>query len=89
MGPFLEEPREPRQLKPQEERAQSKGRRAIKRGPVSVTGPRVPLPGHRFHLQAFGSPCGGPLNCLIVGHTAGFNCIGPRGASKGIGLGHT
>ena len=27
------------------------------------------------------------MNCLIVGHSPGFNCIGSRGASKNIGLG--
>ena len=26
-------------------------------------------------LQALGSPCGGPFNCLIVGHSPGFNCV--------------
>ena len=39
--------------------------------------PSVPLKGALF-------------NCLIVGHSPGFNCIGPRGgASKTIGLGRT
>ena len=28
-------------------------------------------------------------NCPIVGHSPGFNCIGPRGASKNFGLGWT
>ena len=38
--------------------------------------------------RALSSPYGGALfNCLIVGHSPGFNCIGPRGASKNIGLG--
>ena len=27
------------------------------------------------------------FNCQIVGHSPGFNCVGPRGASKNIGLG--
>ena len=48
---------------------QLKGLRAINRGPVPVTGPSVPLLGALF-------------NCLLVGHSPGFNCIGPRGASK-------
>ena len=47
-----------------------------KRGPVPVTEPSVPLTGALFY-------------CLIVGHSPGFNCVGPRGASKNIGLGRT
>ena len=46
--------------------------------------------------RAIGSPfgpsaplTGALLNCLIVGQSPGFNCIGPRGASKNIGLGQT
>ena len=53
--------------------------------------------------RALGSPYGaiGPpywpsvpltealFNCLIVGHSPDFNCTGPRGASKNIGLGRT
>ena len=38
--------------------------------------------GHRFSIQALGSPYGGPFNCLIVGHSPGFNCMGPQRASK-------
>ena len=45
---------------------------------------------------AIGSPyrpsvphTGALFNCLIVGHIPGFNCTGPRGASKNIGLGRT
>ena len=55
---------------------QSKG------GPASVTGPSVPLTG------AIGSrvPVTGALLIVTV---PGFNCIGPRGASKNIGLGQT
>ena len=45
--------------------------------------------GHRSPLQALGSPYRGLFNCLIVGHIPGFNCTGPRGASKNIGLGRT
>ena len=72
------------------------GTGAIKRGSVQ-------LKGARFLLQALGSPYGAisspcrpsvPLtgalfNCLIVGHSSGFNCIGLRGASKNKGLGRT
>ena len=48
---------------------QLKGACAIKRGPVSVTGPSVP---------GTGAP---PLfNSLIVGHSPDFNCMGPRGS---------
>ena len=56
--------------------------KAIKRGAVPVTGPLVLVTGHR-------SPIGGPLHCLIVIHSPGFNCVGPQCASKNIGLGRT
>ena len=49
---------------------------------VPDTGPSVLLTGPQFLLEAL-------LNCLIVGHRIGFNCIGPRGTSKNIGLGQT
>ena len=39
-----------------------------------LTRPSVPLTGLRFSLQ---------------GHSPGFSCIGPLGASKSIGLGRT
>ena len=42
-------------------------------GSVPLTEPSVPLTGALF-------------NCLIVGHSRGFNCIGPRGASKNIAV---
>ena len=42
----------------------------------SPYGPSVPL-------------TGALSNCLIVGRSPGFNCIGPRNASKNIGLGRT
>ena len=48
-------------------------------------GPSVPLTGPPFPLRGGG----GLFNCLIVGHSLGFNCIGPWGASKTIGLGRT
>ena len=49
-----------------------------------VTGPSVPLTGPRFPLR------GALLNCLIVGHSPGFDLhMDPRGASKNIGLGWT
>ena len=66
---------------------QLKGFRAKAR--FLLQGPRFPIRGHRFPLQALGSPWRGPFNCLIVGHNPGFNCIGPRGVSKNIGLGLT
>ena len=44
-------------------------------------GPWFPLRGRRFPLEALGSP-DGALYCLIVGHSLGFDCIGPRGASR-------
>ena len=43
---------------------------------VPDTAPSVPL-------------TGALSNCLVVGHSPGFNCIGPRGASKNIDLGRT
>ena len=43
---------------------------------VSVAGPRFPLAEALF-------------NGRIVGHSPGFNCIGPQDASKNIGLGRT
>ena len=64
--------------------------RAIKRGPVLVTGPPVPGTGPSVPLTGPLFPIRGPLfNSLIVGHNPGFHCIGPRGASKNIGLGRT
>ena len=69
---------------------QLKGVRAIKRGLVPVTGPSVPLTGPSVPLTGPRFPLRGPFfNCLIVGHSPGFNCIGPRGASKNRGLGRT
>ena len=54
---FLRDPREARQLKPQQEDGcNEKGFCAIKRGPVAVTGPSVLIRGHRL-----GSPYGGPF----------------------------
>ena len=47
-----------------------------------LQGPRFPLRGHQFLVQALGSAYGALLNCLIVGH-------GPRGDSKNVGLGRT
>ena len=61
------------------------------------------LKGSGSRYRALGSPYGAlgspyrpsvPLtgalsNCLIVGHSPDFNCIGPRYASKNIGLGWT
>ena len=38
--------------------------------------PLVPLTGALF-------------SCLIVGHSPGLNCIGPRGGSQSMGLGRT
>ena len=38
---------------------------------------------------ALGSPTGALFHCLTVGHSPGFKCIGPRGASRNIGLGRT
>ena len=52
---------------------QIRGRRAIKRAQFTLS-----------------SPYGAPLewsNCWS--QSAGFNCIGPQGASKNIGLGQT
>ena len=48
----------------------------MKRGPVPITGPSVPLTGPIF-------------NCLIASHSPGFNCIGLPGASNNVGLGQT
>ena len=62
---------------------QLKGFRAITRGPVPATEPSVPDTGPLVPLT------GALFNCLIVGHSPGFNCRGPRGASKNIGLGRT
>ena len=62
----------------------------LKRGPVPVTGPSVPDTGPSVPDTGPSFPLTGALcNCLIVGHSPGFNCIGPRGASKNIGLGRT
>ena len=52
----------------------------MKRGFVELKGARFLLQGPRFPYRAIGSP-------YIVGHSSGFNCTGPRGASKKIGLG--
>ena len=44
----------------------------------------------REHQESPSVPLTGALvNCLIVGHSSGFNCIGERGASKNIGLDRT
>ena len=51
--------------------------------PAPVRGPLVLLTGPRFPLM------GALFSCLIVGHSPGFDCIGPRGASKNIGLAQT
>ena len=60
---------------------QLKGARFLLQGPrFPFTGPSVPLTGPRFLLRE-------PFfffDCLVVGHSPGFNCIGPRGASKNI-----
>ena len=62
----------------------------LKGGAVPVTGPSVPLTGPSVPLTGLLVPLTGALfNCLIVGHSPGFNCIGLRGASKNIGLGRT
>ena len=55
----------------------------LKGGPVPVTGPSVLLTGPSVPLT------GALFNCVIVGRSPGFNCTGPRGASKNIGLGRT
>ena len=56
---------------------------AIKRGLVPVTGPSFPLSGPSVPLTSPRFPLrGGLFNYLIVGHSPGFNCIFPRGASK-------
>ena len=69
---------------------QLKGFCAIKRGPVPVTGPSVSDTGSSVPLTGHWLPLGGALfNYLIVGHSPGFNCIGPLYASKNIGLGRT
>ena len=56
---------------------------------VVCQGPRFPLRGHRFPYRPSVPLTGALFNCPIVGHSPGFNCIGPRGASKSIGLGQT
>ena len=69
---------------------QLKGFCAIKRGPVPVTGPSVPDTGPSVPLTEPSVPLTGAFfNCLIVGQGPGFNCMGPRSASKNIGLGRT
>ena len=61
---------------------------------------RFLLQGSRFPCEAIESPyrpsvslTGALFNCiivgLIVGHSPGLNGMGPRGASKSIGLGRT
>ena len=55
----------------------------LKGGAVPLMGPSVPLTGPLVPLT------GALFNCLIVGHSPDFNCIGRRGASKNIGLGRT
>ena len=63
---------------------------------VFVTGEHLPKP--PFWKPPFREPPkkgpsvplrGALLDCLIVGHSPGLNCIGPRGASKDIGFGRT
>ena len=54
-----------------------------------LQGPQFPIRGHPFPLQASVPLTGALLNGLMAGHTPGFNCTGPRGASKNIGLGRT
>ena len=63
---------------------------------MQLKGARFLLQGPWFPLRAIGPPYrpSVPLtealfNCLIVGHSPGFNCTGPRGASKNVGLGRT
>ena len=70
---------------------QLKGGRFLLQGPrFPIRGPRFPIRGHRFPDTGASVPLTGALlNCLIVGHSPDFNCIGPRGASKNIGLGRT
>ena len=82
-GPFLEFCAKPDNQNRNRNACKQKGFRAIKRGPVPVTGPSVPLTGPLVPLT------GALFNCRIVGHSLGFNCIGLRGASKNIGLGRT
>ena len=64
-------------------KTKKKGGAGFHRALVPLTGPSVPVTGPSLPLTRALS------NCLIVGHSPGFNCIGPRGASKNIGLGRT
>ena len=71
-------------------KTESRGFRAIKRGPVPVTGPSVLLTGLLVPLT--GPPF--PLRCPFIlsncrSQFPGFSCIGPLGAAKNIGLGWT
>ena len=62
-----------------------------------LKGPSVPVTGGGGGSVPLTGPSAGGsvaltwalLNCLIVGHSPGLSCIGPRGASKNIGLGRT
>ena len=53
-----------------------KGFVQLKGGRFLLQGPRIPLQRALFDF-------------LIVGHSPGFNCIGPLGTSKDVGLGRT
>ena len=54
----------------------------LRGGPVPVAGPSVPLTAPSVPLTGPLFPLRGPFfNCPIVGHSPGFNCVGPRGAS--------
>ena len=53
--------------------------KTVRATPVPVTGPSVPLTGESVSLTGPWFPLRGPLNCLIVGHSLGFNCIGVWG----------
>ena len=59
-----------------------------KKCPVPATGPSVPpckaiVPPYRLSVPLTGAF----VKCPIVGHTAGCNCIGARGACKSTSLG--
>ena len=64
-------------------------KKSSKKGFMQVKGTHFLLQIPQFPLWAMGSlyrpsvpHTGVFFNCLIVGHTAGFDCIGPQGASK-------
>ena len=74
-----------------------RGTDAIKTVFVQLKGTQFLLQGLRFPLQGHRFPITGPLapltralfNCLVVGDSPGFSCIGLRGASKNAGPGRT